>query len=165
MISIVNLVGVSNSTSVTFEGPNDLAGSAFELAKADDYLCLSLPAETDHLDGVKHVIVVSVCVTTLLHLVISQGAYRTDFCPGTPSTHSLLECFPKSPLKLVELVIFWLNLVYRSSTSQSYVPDAKYHLPKFGRQKVKFQSCSLDFYYSLSLHTCLAFKIAHFLKE
>ena len=40
------------------------------------------------------------------------------------------------------------NLVYRSSTSQSYVPDAKYHLPKFGRQKVKFQ-----FYFSLSLHS------------
>ena len=33
----------------------------------------SLPAETDHLNGVKtHVIMISMCVTTLLYLVISQ---------------------------------------------------------------------------------------------
>ena len=91
---------------------------------------------------------------TLLHLVISQGVYRTDFCPRTPLTHSPLEICPKPPLKLVDLFFghysgyMGENLVYRSSTSQSYVPDAKYHLPKFGRQKVKFQ-----FYFSLSLHS------------
>ena len=97
---------------------------------------------------------------TLLHLVIGQGVYRTDFCPRlTPLTHSLLEICPKSPLKLVDLFFghfsgyMGQNLVYRSSTSQSYVPDAKYHLPKFGRQKVKFQ-----FYFSLSLHSQPVFR-------
>ena len=121
----------------------------------------SLPAETDHLNGVKtHVIIISMCVTTLLYLVISQGVDRTHFCPRTPLTHSLLDILPKIAFE-ASRGVFWSfsgymsqNVVY--STSQSYAPDAKYHLPKFGRQKVTFQSCSLDVYFSLSLHSRVA---------
>ena len=64
------------------------------------------------------------CVT-LLHLVISQGVYRTDFYSRNPLTHSLWKLCPKSPLKLVELFFGHFsgymsqNVVYRSSTSQS----------------------------------------------
>ena len=66
------------------------------------------------------------CVTTLLHLAISQGVYRTDFCPRTPLTNSLLDILPKIAFETGRAV-FWSfsgymsqNVVYRSSTSQSY---------------------------------------------